>query len=58
MAKYERSFPGSISSFLPYFHDNIMGSISAVSRRTARPTRRGAHGVWVYERYSMFGGKS
>ncbi|MBB1496131.1 hypothetical protein J4N02_01925 [Propioniciclava sp. MC1595] len=57
MAKYERSFPGSISSFLPYFHDNIMGSISATAEDGTDLTLGEVRTAFrVYERYSMFGG--
>ena len=57
MAKYERSFPGSVETFVPYFHDQIMGSISATAEDGTDLTVGGVRTAFrVYERYSMFGG--
>ena len=57
MPKYERSFPGSIGTFLPYFHDNIMRSISATAEDGTDLTLGDVRSAFrVYERYSMFGG--
>lgn len=57
MAKYERSLPGSIETFLPYFHDNIMGSVTSTAEDGTDLTVGGVRTAFrVYERYSLFGG--
>lgn len=57
MAMYERSLAGSIDTFLPYFHDGIMGSISATAEGGTNLVLGDVRTAFrVYERYSAFGG--